>query len=55
MQVRYIASEFTDTISQNLNYLSENNNPIIENETFKEMKNNLSPFLGLLTAAQYPN
>lgn len=42
------ASEFADTISQNLNYLSENNNPIIENETFKEMKNNLSPFMGSL-------
>ena len=48
LRPRIAASEFADTISQNLNYLSQNNHPITENETFKEMKNNLTPFLGSL-------
>ena len=48
LRPRVAASEFADTITQNLNYLSENNNEIIQKESFKQIKNNLTPFLASL-------
>lgn len=56
LRPRVAASEFADTMTQNLNYLSANSkSTLINNETFKEMKDNLTPFLASLEALNTQN
>ena len=50
------ASEFADTMNQNLNYLSaDSKSTLINNETFKEIKDNLTPFLASLESLNTQN
>ena len=42
------ASEFADTIKHNLNYLAQNQTPIVNNNPFKDIQTTLSPFTASL-------
>ena len=42
------ASEFADTIEHNLNYLAQNQSPIVNNDPFKDIQTTLSPFIASL-------